>query len=136
MQVIEVSDRTAAEVALLGKAWRIADGEVVNRLLEEFRRGGNALTTASPTGAGALQPVAVHAVYRGARVEGQFDPLLSTLEITGGPVPKGKFKTPSAAAIRVISTLHPEVNPNRNGWSFWVITATGKRLQTIRVEGR
>ena len=38
-------------------------------------------------------------------------------------------------AIAVVTGLHPEVNPNRNGWSFWTITATGKRLQSIRDSG-
>ena len=34
----------------------------------------------------------------------------------------------------IVQQHSPEVNPNRNGWSFWIVSRTGKRLQTIRYE--
>ena len=67
-------------------------------------------------------------------MEAQYDPRSSSLKVTAGPAAGRRFKSPSAAAIAVVSELNPHVHPNRNGWSFWTITATGKRLQSIRRE--
>lgn len=132
MANILVGDRTASEIGLLARAWGVTEGEVVDRLLDEFR-SGRALVPDLPSDDNS---VAVHAVYRGMRVEGMYSPASSALTITKGPEADRKFRTPSAAAIAVVSALNPSVNPNRNGWSFWTITSTGKRLQAIRDEVR
>jgi hypothetical protein len=42
------------------------------------------------------------------------------------------FRTPSEAARKVVAEINPGVSPHRNGWSFWVISATGAPLQAIR----
>jgi hypothetical protein len=53
------------------------------------------------------------------------------VSIPSGPG-RGEYDTPSGAAVGVVKALNPHVNPNRNGWSFWTVTATGNLLQSIR----
>jgi hypothetical protein len=134
MATVKVEDSTAAELELLARAWQTTPGQVVERLLNEFRTGGASATP--PASAGHATSVPVHVSYRGVRVEAVYDPLSSALTITKGPEAGRRFRTPSAAAIAVVSALNPKVNPNRNGWSFWIVTATGKRLQAIRDKSR
>lgn len=75
--------------------------------------------------------VEVHAVYEGQRVSGYYDPSSRTVTIPSGPG-RGVYEAPSGAAAAVVHALNPHVKPNRNGWSFWTVTATGQLLQTIR----
>jgi hypothetical protein len=60
-----------------------------------------------------------------------YDPSSRTVTIPSGPG-RGEYETPSGAAVAVVHALNPHVNPNRNGWSFWTVTATGQLLQSIR----
>ncbi|MBY8845835.1 hypothetical protein [Streptomyces sp. SP2-10] len=39
--------------------------------------------------------------------------------------------TMPAAALRV-RALNRHVDPQRNGWTFWTVTATGNLLQSVR----
>jgi hypothetical protein len=32
----------------------------------------------------------------------------------------------------VVTALNPSVAPNGSGWDFWIITATGRPLRTLR----
>jgi hypothetical protein len=32
----------------------------------------------------------------------------------------------------VVSALNPSVAPNGSGWDFWIVTATGKTLRSVR----
>jgi predicted nucleic acid-binding protein len=75
--------------------------------------------------------VEIHAVYEGRRVKGYYDPSSRTVTIPAGPG-RGEYGTPSGAAVALVQALNPHVNPNRNGWSFWTVTATGQLLQSIR----
>jgi hypothetical protein len=75
--------------------------------------------------------VEVHAVYEGRRTDAFYDPLSRTVTIPSGPG-RGEYDTPSGAAVAVVHALNPHVNPNRNGWSFWIVTTTGQLLQSIR----
>jgi hypothetical protein len=36
--------------------------------------------------------------------------------------------------VALVQEYSPDVNLNRNRWSFWVVSKTGKRLQAIRYE--
>lgn len=130
MITIDVGHGTAAKIGLLARAWNVTPGEAVERLLQEFEAGSSPAPPVADQ-----QMVVVHAEYQGVRVRGLYDTLSRSLEITEGPAAGRRFKTPSAAAIAVVSAVNPAINPNRNGWSFWTITADGKRLQSIRVEG-
>jgi hypothetical protein len=75
--------------------------------------------------------VEIHAVYEGQRVDAYYDPLSRVVRIPSGPG-RGEYETPSGAAVAVVYALNPHVNPNRNGWNFWTVTATGRLLQSIR----
>ncbi len=54
-----------------------------------------------------------------------------TVTIPSGPG-SGEYETPSGAAAAVVRALDPHADPDRNGWSFWTVTATGRLLQSIR----
>lgn len=75
--------------------------------------------------------VEIHAVYEGRRVDAYYDPASRVVRILSGPG-RGEYETPSGAAVAVVHALNPHVNPNRNGWTFWTVTATGRLLQSIR----
>ncbi|MFI2506695.1 DUF262 domain-containing protein [Streptomyces sp. NPDC018972] len=75
--------------------------------------------------------VEVHAVYDGRRVNGYYNPSSRTVTIPSGPG-RGEYESPSGAALAVVRALNPHVSPQRNGWSFWIVTATGEFLQSIR----
>lgn len=131
MVAIDVSTATASKIGLLARAWNLTEPETVDRLVAEFESRPRRPSQAERA-AGAPETVPVHATYQGVTVQGCYNPLVGSLEITNGPAAGRTFKTPSAAAIAVVSAMNPSVNPNRNGWNFWLITATGERLQRIR----
>lgn len=126
MRQLSVADDMYEQVILLARAWATSPSDVLRRLLREFR--GSEDRPAEPTEEG----IAVHAIYAGTRTEGSFDPRTQSLTITTGPLASQTFGTPSGAAVALVATLNPEVNPNRNGWSFWVQSANGDRLRAIR----
>jgi len=118
------------KVVLLAKAWRLTPGEAVGRLLAEFESAGDG--AGSPSTPGRQIPVSAN--YHGTRVDGIYDRADRSLTITSGPGAGTRFGSPSAAAVAVVAAVNPGVNPNRNGWGFWVVGATGKRLQSVRFE--
>ncbi|MFE7535297.1 DUF262 domain-containing protein [Streptomyces rhizosphaericola] len=77
------------------------------------------------------QGVELHAVYEGRRITAYYDPPSRTVTIPSGPG-RGVYESPSGAAVAMVRALNPQVNPNRNGWSFWTVTTTGALLQSIR----
>ncbi|MFF3322816.1 hypothetical protein [Streptomyces sp. NPDC002889] len=77
------------------------------------------------------QGVEIHAIYEGRRTHAYYDPSSRIVTIHSGPG-RGEYESPSGAAVAVVRALNPLVNPNRNGWSFWTVTATGNLLQSIR----
>lgn len=126
MRQLPVADDVYEQVSLLARAWVTSPSDVLRRLLSEFR--GSEDRPAEPT----EERIAVHAIYAGTRTEGSYDPRTQSLTITTGPLASQSFGTPSGAAVALVATLSPDVNPNRNGWSFWVQSANGERLQAIR----
>lgn len=75
--------------------------------------------------------VEIHAIYDGRQVSGYYDPSSRTVTIPSGPG-RGEYESPSGAAVALVRALNPHVSPQRNGWSFWIVTATGQLLQSIR----
>lgn len=128
MQQITVSDAAYEQLTLLARAWAISVGDVVDRLLRDFRG------TEAATGSSRAQQVAVHAIYAGVRTEGMYDRVSQSLTITSGSLAGKTFSKPSGAAVALVAALRPGVHPNRNGWSFWVDSSSGKRLQAMRYE--
>jgi hypothetical protein len=130
MPNISVSTTNADRLSLLARAWAVSPDMALGRLLDDFMSGGTAVATEAPDpGDGAL---AVHALYGGQRIEGRFFPTSGRLEILSGPCGGRSFKSPSGAAIAVVQAINPTVNPNRNGWSFWIVNDTGRTLQSAR----
>jgi hypothetical protein len=127
MQQLTVTDAVYEQVTLLARAWSISVSDVIDRLLNDFR-SAEAETPAK------AQQVAVHAIYAGIRTEGIYDRAAQSLTITTGPLAGKTFSKPSGAAVALVASLRPGVHPNRNGWSFWVESSSGKRLQAIRYE--
>jgi hypothetical protein len=126
MTHLAVADDVYEQVLLLSRAWAVAPGEVIRRLLAEFSKGGEQ----EPLQRGS--EVAVHAIYAGKRTDGSYDPATKSLTITTGPLTGRSFKSPSGAAVALVAALNPSVHPNRNGWWFWMRSDTGELLKTIR----
>lgn len=82
-------------------------------------------------GEGFEAGVEVHATYEGQRITGRYDTSTRGLTVTSGPA-RGLYGSPSGAAVAVVKGINPHVNPSRNGWSFWTVSATGEILQSIR----
>ena len=126
MKQLAVTDDVYDQVTLLARAWTTSASDVIGRLLREFRSAADDGARAKP------EQIAVHAVYAGSRTEGLYDPATLSLTITTGPLAGRTYARPSGAAVALVGVLSPGVNPSRNGWSFWVISKTGQRLQSIR----
>ncbi|MGW2838807.1 hypothetical protein ACWCWD_13520 [Streptomyces sp. NPDC001493] len=128
-QPLSVDPQTYSQLTLLARAWNVTQEEVVRRLLQHFQSPDAPLSTNS---AGRTdQHIAVHAIYEGVRVDGLYDTAGSSLEIPHGPG-AGTYRTPSGAATAVLQALNPKVKPNRNGWSFWIVSESGALLQSLR----
>ncbi len=128
MQQLTVTDAVYEQVALLARAWAISASDVVDRLLRDFRSMEGDAASAK------AQRRAVHAIYAGVRTDGEYDSATQSLTITTGPLAGKTFSKPSGAAVALVAVLRPGVQPNRNGWSFWIDTSSGNRLQTIRYD--
>jgi negative regulator of replication initiation len=126
MKRLAVTDDVYDQIALLARAWSTTPDDVIRRLLSDFRR------TEDDDPSPKSEQIAVHAVYAGTRTEGLYDPVTQSLAITTGLLAGRTYTRPSGAAVALVTALSPAVNPNRNGWSFWVISKTGQRLQSIR----
>lgn len=122
---MEIAETTHNQVALLARAWGVSESEAVQRLVEHFQHS----TTPKRSDRGGT--INVHALYEGVRIEGLYDPATESVTVTSGPA-QGRHKSPSGAAAAVLRAQNPKVSASRNGWSFWIITETGSRLQTIR----
>jgi hypothetical protein len=84
----------------------------------------------------AEDQVRIHAVYYGQRAEGIYNPSTGRIDIISGPAQKATGYKPSRAAKDVILAVNElrgvTGTGSRNGWDFWIVTATGEPLQSIR----
>jgi hypothetical protein len=129
--MIEVDQQTDDYLALAARVAGISKGQVVAQLVVLAKSEPPA---DSPRRPGGERAVTIHADYEGHRTIARYIRGLGRIEIEDGPLAGESFKTPSEAAVRVVRKYNPEINPNRNGWTFWVITETGAPLQTIRYD--
>ena len=129
MPIVEIDERTATSVNLAAEMAGVTPGEVIRRLVERSRP---AAVGALSQGVAPAAGVAVHAVYDGQRTAAVYDQATHRVTISDGPLAGTSYKSPSGAAIAVVTNCRPDVNPNRNGWSFWTVTTTGRLLQTLR----
>jgi hypothetical protein len=128
MSTLELSPRTLDRLTDLARAWAISDEAAVVRLIDFWKTSQDSRDDADR--------VRVHAVYLGERAEGVYHPSTGRMDIVSGPAPAAAGLKPSPAAGQVIrayqSARGQTVRGSRNGWDFWVITATGEPLRSIR----
>lgn len=127
MTSIELDAQTASTIRFAAETAGISPGEVVRRLLERSLPP----VQASPS-TDATAGVPIHAVYEGRRTSGHYDLDTRSVTIDDGPLAGRRYKSPSGAAIAVVSHYRPGVNPSRNGWSFWTVTDSGRSLSSVR----
>lgn len=126
MPTVVLDVETHERLALVAAALGVSDAKAVDVLLRR-------LAAAPPTTATATEgAVAIHVVYKGVRFDAEFDPATEAVKILTDPLADQRFTSPSRAAIEVVSQVNPSVNPNRNGWGFWVVTESGALLQALR----
>ncbi|MEV4137039.1 hypothetical protein AB0J72_33315 [Dactylosporangium sp. NPDC049742] len=126
----DVPDDAHTKVQLLANAWNVSDGEAVARLVEHFAR--SPARAQPPAETRDDDRIRIHAIYDATRIEAVYDPTTKAVTITSGKLVGKTYSTPSGAAVAVVTTYNPSVNPNRNGWSFWILTDNGELLQSIR----
>lgn len=130
MPTVSLDPATYQRIQLLARAWRVNEGGAVQRLIETFvDTSGRAREETRGTEDKTLR---IHAVYEGVRTNAVFDPSTERVHILDGPLAGQWFKTPSGAAVAVVRSQRPDVNPNRNGWTFWTVTDSGQKLQSVR----
>jgi len=126
---INVDERTYRSVEFAALMAGLSMGEVVARLVS----GTVATNPEARASGGDGEMVEVYCDYEGHRTMGCFDRRTHRVDITSGPLSGRSYKSPSRAAIEVVTHYKPTVNPNRNGWSFWVLNdGSGKLLQSLR----
>lgn len=130
MPSITVTAATQAHLQLLASAWETDVGGAVSRLIERMV-SGEVVSPVTDRGVSSTG-VEVHALYDGRRLTGVYETSTRSLTVTSSPLEGITYKSPSGAAIAVVQSLNPSVNPNRNGWTFWTVSATGATLQSVR----
>lgn len=123
MPNVLLDDRTHEKLRVVAGVLGLTEAQAVGELIRRLEPRSSA---------GDDLRMAIHAVYKGARVEGLFDPKTNAVEITTGSLAGQRFVRPSPAAVAVVRSIDPAVSPARNGWNFWLITDTGAVLQSAR----
>jgi hypothetical protein len=121
------------DLLLLAAAWNIGPAEVIARLVDHYYLTHSGTHTADGQAEDpADNGIAIHAVYRGQRIDALFHRPTSSVRILTAPLTNQVFRTPSGARAAVVTALNPGVSPNGSGWDFWIVTATGKTLHSLR----
>ncbi|MGD9958137.1 hypothetical protein [Nocardioides sp.] len=127
---IEVDAATYRSLELAARLTGVSVGGVVSRLVAQAVEGP---ARDSPTPGVRPDKVSIYADYAGTRTHGEFESSSSQIQITTGPLAGTTYGTPSQAAVAVVQHYKPDVDPNRNGWTFWVLDdGSGARIQSIR----
>ena len=131
MPQLEIDSRTARALEFAARMAQVSPGQLVARLVDQASRAEGQLP-----GAVTDDRVGVCADYAGYRTKGLYDPLTGRIDVAAGPLEGKSFKTPSSAARAVVEHYKPGVNPQRNGWSFWMLDdGSNLPLQSIRHTG-
>jgi hypothetical protein len=137
MPIVDLDDGTYGRFEFAARLFDVPIREAVKRLADKLvEQDPDADTTSSheavlhpPTQANDVE---VHAVYRGHRISGVFEPDTRCLEITSGRLAGQRFTSPSRAAIAVVEEFNPDRrHANTNGRTFWLMTGSGKTLHYI-----
>lgn len=131
MPTIELEQPTFDAIDLAARITGMSHSQVVDRLVRQSRSTSGPLV---PPTAGADDPaVDVHADYEGHRTGAHFHQLTNRVDIVDGPLAGQSFKSPSSAARAVVAHYKPGVSPQRNGWTFWMLSdGSGRFLQSVR----
>lgn len=81
--------------------------------------------------------VSVYAIYKMARVHGEYNVATHEFRLTKGPLNRERLRTyrsPSGATTAVIEQLNPGVKPVRNWKTFWKVHADGRDLWQYLVQ--
>lgn len=128
MATIEVDEDTKRTVSFAALMANLSEGAIVRRLIATSTLAGG--ERSQPTDRG----VTIYADYEGHRVRARYvEP--ARVEIVDGPLAGQSFKTPTGAARAVIRHYNPDINDNRNGWTFWQLdddSGVRRSLQSIR----
>lgn len=124
-----LTDEVHSKIRLLGQAWGVDDNEVIRRLLEHFQQP---MEEAEADSGEAQAEVRVYAIFDKVRTDAVFDRSARSLTIVSGPLAGQSFSSPSGAAGAIIKHYRPDINPSRNGWSFWTVASDGRLLQSVR----
>lgn len=118
------------EILLLAAAWNVSPQQAIARLVDHYylTEARNAQTDPTPD----PSAIAVHRIYIGHRIEASYHPQTQSMTITNGQLAGQHYRSTSGARRAVVAALNPGVAPNGSGWDFWIVTATGKTLQSIR----
>jgi hypothetical protein len=122
---VEIDEATDEYVTFAAHIAGISKGQVIARLVAQAR------SSPDQENDGRRDQVAIHADYVGHRTHARFiSP--GRVEVVDGPLAGTAYRSPSEAARAVVANYKPTVSPHRNGWSFWILTASGDPLQTLR----
>lgn len=127
MGQVTLSKTVHDQVSLLSRAWGLTEGGAIERLLEEFQAGG-----AEDDRPAGIDGVPIHVLYQGSKTEAVFEPTTRRVTVMTGPLAGQSWKSPSGAAVAVVRKANPTIRAERNGWRFWVVTATGATLESLR----
>jgi hypothetical protein len=124
---IEVDDHTYRSLEFAARMSNSTAAQVVARLVEQASMSKPADLPA------AKSTLTVYADYAGHRTHGAYDAETKRVDITSGPLGGRSYKTPTGAACAVVAHYKPNINANRNGWSFWILgDGSGQPLQSVR----
>ena len=135
MRTIRVSDRAFEELAVLGRRWKTASAsETVEELLDRVSADSTDKGPEAPSQI-PLRPtedVQIYSLYRNTWVPAVYHRPSGHVVVGLDELADQVFRSPSGAAKAVVKLLTPEVDPNRNGWSFWLIEGTSEPLNSLR----
>lgn len=131
MTTITLDQPTFDAIDLAARLTGMTHGQVVARLVKQSKMPSDP----GPARDGDDQTVSIFADYEGHRTSARFNRLTKRIDIVDGPLAGQSFKSPSSAARAVVAHYKPQVNPHRNGWSFWMLgDGSGNFLQSVRVD--
>jgi hypothetical protein len=110
----------------------VEKADALTRVLDFFESADEHQRPEGRTSRAGHDMVPIHAIYEGRRTEALFDPRTEQVDVVGGPLAGRSYRTPSGAAVDVVRQHNRAINPNRNGWSFWIVSGTGQRLISLR----
>lgn len=105
------------------------ESEAILRAAVRKRRSREGLNRPEDTST-SLIPIYVE--YQSQRVEAMCDPTTGEVLIVTQPLEGLLYESPTRAATAVVRKLNPAARSNRNGWTFWRVSATGSPLSSIR----